>query len=45
LVANTACMVSIEFQPVATGTRSGTLAFSDNGGASPQIVKLTGTGQ
>lgn len=45
LVANTACTVSIEFQPTAAGTRSGTLAFSDNGGASPQLVNLKGTGQ
>jgi len=45
LVANTGCTVSVEFQPGAIGTRSASLAFSDNGGASPQVVKLTGTGQ
>ncbi len=45
LVANANCTVSVEFQPTATGTRTASLAFSDNGGASPQLVKLTGTGQ
>ena len=41
LVANAACTVSLEFQPTAIGTRTAALAFSDNGGASPQLVKLT----
>jgi YD repeat-containing protein len=45
LVANTNCSVSVEFKPAAIGTRTASLAFSDNGGASPQVVKLTGTGQ
>jgi YD repeat-containing protein len=45
LVANSGCTVSVEFQPTAIGTRTASLAFSDNGGASPQLVKLTGTGQ
>lgn len=45
MVAGTSCTVSLEFQPTAVGTRTASLAFSDNGGASPQIVKLTGTGQ
>jgi YD repeat-containing protein len=45
LVANAGCTVSVEFQPTAIGTRAASLAFSDNGGASPQLVKLTGTGQ
>jgi Abnormal spindle-like microcephaly-assoc'd, ASPM-SPD-2-Hydin len=45
LVAIANCTVSVEFQPTALGTRTASLAFSDNGGASPQVVKLTGTGQ
>lgn len=45
LVANANCAVSVQFRPTATGTRAASLAFSDNGGASPQLVKLTGTGQ
>jgi hypothetical protein len=45
MVAGSSCMVNVEFQPAAVGARTASLAFSDNGGASPQIVKLTGTGQ
>jgi parallel beta-helix repeat protein len=45
LVGNSNCTVSVEFRPTAVGTRTASLAFSDNGGASPQTVKLTGTGQ
>src|SRR5260370_21942134 len=45
LVANTACTVSVDFHPTAIGARTASLAFSDNGGASPQVAKLTGTSQ
>jgi parallel beta-helix repeat protein len=45
MVAGSSCTVSLEFQPTAVGIRTASLAFSDNGGASPQIAKLTGTGQ
>jgi Abnormal spindle-like microcephaly-assoc'd, ASPM-SPD-2-Hydin len=45
LVAGAGCTVSVDFHPTAIGTRTALLAFSDNGGASPQLVKLTGTGQ
>jgi hypothetical protein len=45
LVGNSSCTVSVEFMPTAIGTRTASLAFSDNGGASPQIVRLTGTGK
>jgi hypothetical protein len=38
------CKVSIEFMPTATGTRSATLEFNDDGGSSPQTVALTGNG-
>jgi hypothetical protein len=38
------CSVSIEFKPMAVGTRNATLEFNDDGGASPQIVALTGKG-
>lgn len=44
LVAGASCTVSVEFKPMATGTRSATLQFSDDGGESPQTVALTGTG-
>jgi hypothetical protein len=38
------CTVSVEFKPTATGKRSGTLNFFDNGACSPQQVLLAGTG-
>jgi hypothetical protein len=42
LAGDTECTVGIEFTPTADGTRSATLQFNDNGGASPQTVALTG---
>jgi hypothetical protein len=39
------CTTSLTFKPTMTGPRSASLAVSDNGGGSPQIVALTGTGQ
>ncbi len=38
------CTVSVTFSPKATGTRSGTLTFSDSANNSPQTVSLSGTG-
>ena len=38
------CKVSVTFSPKATGTRSGTLSFSDSANNSPQTVSLSGTG-
>jgi hypothetical protein len=38
------CTVSIEFKPMAQGTRTAALEFNDDGGASPQTVALTGSG-
>ena len=38
------CAVSVRFQPAASGARSATLVFSDDGGGSPQSVTLSGTG-
>jgi hypothetical protein len=39
------CTVTLTFTPLAKGARSATIAFSDDGGASPQTVPLTGTGK
>jgi hypothetical protein len=39
------CAINITFHPTAIGTKTGTLNISDNGGGSPQKVKLSGTGQ
>jgi subtilase family serine protease len=38
------CTVSVTFTPTATGARSVSLLFSDDGGGSPQAVPVTGTG-
>ena len=38
------CTITLKFKPTATGSRSATLSMADNGGGSPQIVRLTGTG-
>jgi hypothetical protein len=38
------CALTLQFRPSATGTRTGTLALTDNAAGSPQIITLTGTG-
>ncbi len=38
------CVVSVTFTPSQTGTRTGTLTFTDGAASSPQTVNLTGTG-
>lgn len=38
------CSFSVVFTPSATGSRSAALSISDNGGASPQTIALSGTG-
>jgi hypothetical protein len=38
------CTVSVTFKPTATGVRTASVLFSDDGGGSPQSVSLTGTG-
>jgi len=44
LSAGANCTVSITFTPLMTGSRTAQLSISDNGGGSPQIVTLSGTG-
>ena len=44
LGAHTSCTIQVTFTPTATGSRSASLAVSDNGGGGPQKVSLTGTG-
>jgi hypothetical protein len=44
LASNTSCAASITFAPTATGSRSGTLTFTDNASNSPQAVSLSGSG-
>jgi VCBS repeat protein/centrosomal CEP192-like protein len=38
------CQIQVTFTPNAAGNFSGTLTLTDNGGASPQKIVLTGTG-
>jgi hypothetical protein len=42
--AGASCTISVFFKPTATGARSASLSVTDNGGGSPQTVKLSGTG-
>ena len=44
LAAGAHCTISVTFTPATTGTRTATLAVSDNASGSPQQVSLTGTG-
>ena len=44
LAPNVKCTVKVVFTPTQAGTRTGTLAFTDNAPGSPQTVALTGTG-
>ena len=39
-----ACTINVTFSPTATGSRSGTIAITDNAAGSPQSLSLTGTG-
>jgi hypothetical protein len=42
--AGGSCTIKITFKPTAKGQRSANLSISDDGGGSPQMVALTGTG-
>jgi dienelactone hydrolase len=44
LGAGKACRITVTFKPGGTGLYNGALSVSDNGGASPQQVPLSGTG-
>lgn len=44
LAANASCTIEVKFRPTATGARSAAVSITDNGGASPQTVALSGTG-
>lgn len=44
VVAGANCSVSVTFTPATTGTRTGTITFTDDAGDSPETVSLTGTG-
>ena len=44
LAAGSTCTINVTFTPTASGTRSGTLAISDDAASSPQNASLSGTG-
>ena len=44
VAAGQSCTITVTFTPTAKGTRSAAVSISDDGGGSPQKVKLTGTG-
>lgn len=44
VAAGGSCVITVTFTPKATGTRTGVISVSDNGGGSPQVVTLIGTG-
>ena len=44
LAAGSSCAINVTFTPTATGTRSATLAVTDNASNSPQTASLTGAG-
>src|SRR2546428_2865218 len=44
LAANATCTINVTFTPTATGTRSATLAVTDNASNSPQTSGVSGTG-
>lgn len=44
LAINANCVISITFQPTATGPRSAAVSVADNAASSPQTVALSGTG-
>jgi hypothetical protein len=44
LPAGESCKIKVTFTPTAQGARSADLSITDDGGGSPQIVPLAGTG-
>jgi hypothetical protein len=44
IAAGASCTISVTFKPRKTGTRTANVTITDDGGGSPQILPLTGTG-
>ncbi len=44
VATNASCTVNVTFTPIAPGSRTGSIAITDNAGNSPQTIGLTGTG-
>jgi hypothetical protein len=43
--AGASCTITVTFKPTTTGLRTANVSIADNGGGSPQLIALTGTGQ
>jgi Cep192 domain 4/Beta-propeller repeat len=44
VAANSSCLITVTFDPTATGSRTASVSIADNASGSPQTVSLTGTG-
>src|SRR5439155_725314 len=44
LAPGTSCTISVNFKPTATGTRTASVAVTDNASGSPQTAALSGSG-
>jgi trimeric autotransporter adhesin len=44
VASGASCFIKVTFKPLAKGKRTADVSVYDNGGGSPQIVGLTGTG-
>src|SRR5260221_129941 len=44
IAAKASCTITVTFTPSATGTRKAGVSIKDDGGGSPQVIYLTGTG-
>lgn len=44
VAAGASCFITVTFTPTVKGRRTANVSVSDNGGGSPQMVSLTGTG-
>jgi hypothetical protein len=44
LAGGASCSITVTFTPLLKGVSNATVSVSDNGGGSPQLVRLTGTG-
>lgn len=45
IAAGASCSISVTFKPAAAGRYSANVSISDNGGGSPQLMPLSGTGE
>jgi hypothetical protein len=44
VASGSSCFIRVTFKPIVKGKRTADVSVYDNGGGSPQVVGLTGTG-